>query len=58
MADAVHCLVQIQLSFAAPYISMGRLYTTGTHKRALLMHYAGLRQLQMLYNMLQSEECL
>ena len=42
MADAVHCLVQIQLSFATPYISMGRMYTTGTHKRVLLMPYADL----------------
>ena len=29
MADAVHYLLQTQLSFVAPYFSMGRLYTTG-----------------------------
>ena len=35
MADAVHYLVQIQLSLIAPYISMEKLYTIGGCKCAL-----------------------
>ena len=42
MADAVHYLVQTQLSFVAPYISMGRLYTIGSRKHALHMQYVDL----------------
>ena len=44
MADAVHYLVEIQLSFVAPYISMGRLYTTGSCKHGLHLRYAWVRK--------------
>ena len=42
MADAVHYLVQTQLSFVAPNIFMGRLYTTGGRKRVPHLLYADL----------------
>ena len=42
MADAVHYLIETQLSFVAPYISIGRLYTTCGCKYVPHLHYVDL----------------
>ena len=42
MADAIHYLIETQLSFVAPYISIGRLYTTCGHKCVPHLHYVDL----------------
>ena len=43
MADTVHYRVQTQLSFVAPYISMGRLYikmvAVNVHRTCIMQTY-------------------